>query len=407
MDVFIGRQPIFNNKKETVAYELLYRSNDKNNSFNNLDGNNATLNVLINGFITMGINNVVENKPAFINFTEDLLKSDTIYMFSAQDIVVEILETVEPSNEIINKCKKLKKLGYKLALDDFVFDKKYMDLIQLADIIKVDFLTVKGIGRLEILKQLKNINNKLIFLAEKVETYEDFKEADKYGYSLFQGYYFSKPIIISSKDIPIAKFNCLNLMNEINRENSSLEDLKKVVIKDVSLSYKFLKLTNSSYFCFKREVKSVNEAMIIIGKKNLRYWLNAIVMQDMGKGSSLELLKTSLIRAKFAEKLSLKTHLKNRSFDAYMMGMLSMIDCLLNRPLYELLQELFVSQDIKRALLGKEKNFFYHLYKLICSYEKAHWDDVILLSQKLNIDRKYIITAYLESINWAINTMSI
>lgn len=406
MDVFIGRQPIFNNKKETVAYELLYRSNDKNNSFNNLDGNNATLNVLINSFITMGINNVVENKPAFINFTEDLLKTDTICMFSSQDIVVELLETIEPSNEIINKCKKLKELGYKLALDDFVFDKKYMDLIKLADIIKIDFLITKEIGRAEILKMLKNTNDKLIFLAEKVETYEDFKEAEKYGYSMFQGYYFSKPVILSSKDIPIAKFNSLNLMNEINRENSSLEDLKKVIIRDVSLSYKFLKLTNSSYFCFKREVKSVNEAIIIIGEKNLRYWLNAIVMQDMGKGNSLELLKSSLIRAKFAENLSLKTHLKNRYFDAYMMGMLSMIDCLLNRPLYELLQDLFVSKDIKRALLGKEKNLFYHIYKLICSYEKGNWDDVILLSTKLNIHEKDISISYLESIKWAINIIN-
>ncbi|MCY6354527.1 EAL and HDOD domain-containing protein [Clostridium sp. ZS2-4] len=407
MDVFVGRQPIFNNKKETVAYELLYRSNYKSNTFNNSDGNNATLNVLINGFITMGINNVVENKPAFINFTEDLLKTDTIYMFSSKDIVVEILETVKPSNEIIDKCKKLKKLGYKLALDDFVFDKKYMDLIEFADIIKVDFLVVKGIERLEILKLLKKINNKLIFLAEKVETYKDFKEAQKYGYSMFQGYYFSKPVILSSKDIPIAKFDYLNLMNEINRENSSLEDLKKVIIRDVSLSYKFLKLTNSSYFSFKREIKSVNEAIAIIGEKNLRYWLNAIVMQDMGKGNSLELLKISLIRAKFAETLLLKTHLKNRSFDAYIMGILSMVDCLLNRPLHELLQDLFVSKDIKRALLEKEKNLFYHIYKLICSYENGNWDDVILLSTKLNIDRNDISIVYLESIKWATNIMSL
>lgn len=406
MDVFIGRQPIFNNKKETVAYELLYRSNDKNNSFNNLDGNNATLNVLINSFIIMGINNVVENKPAFINFTEDLLKTDTLCMFSSQDIVVELLETIEPSNAIINKCKKLKELGYKLALDDFVFHKKYMDLIELADIVKVDFLSTKGRERVEILKVLKNINNKLIFLAEKVETYEDFKEAQQYGYSMFQGYYFSKPVILSSKDIPIAKFNYLNLMNEINRENSNLEGLKKIIIRDVSLSYKFLKLINSSYFSLKREVKSINEAIIIIGEKNLRQWLNAIVMREIGKANSLELLKISLIRAKFAETLLLKTYLKKRSFDAYMMGILSMIDCLLNRPLYELLQELFVSEDIKKALLRKEKNFFYYIYKLICSYEKGNWDDVILLSTKLNINRKDILISYLKSIKWAINIMN-
>lgn len=185
-----------------------------------------------------------------------------------------------------------------------------MDLIELADIIKIDFLITKGEERVEILKMLKNINNKLIFLAEKVETYEDFKEAEQYGYSMFQGYYVSKPVILSSKDISIAKFNCLNLMNEINRENSNLEDLKEVIIRYVSLSYKFLKLINSSYFSFKREVKSINQVIIIIGEKNLRQWLNAIVMQDIGKVSSLELLKISLIRAKFAETLLLKTYLK-------------------------------------------------------------------------------------------------
>lgn len=410
MDIFVGRQPIYNHKEETVAYELLYRSNNKNNNYNrsdvSLDENNATLNVIMNGFITMGLNNVAENKPAFVNFTEDLLNNEIIYMLPPDNIIIEILETINPSHEIIKRCNELKKSGYKLALDDFLFDEKYTDLIKLADIIKIDFLITKGTERFEVIKKLKSINNSLIFLAEKVETYQDFKQAKDFGYSLFQGYYFSKPVILSSKDIPIAKFNYLNLMSEIGKKDSNLDSLKKIIISDVSLSYKLLKLINSPYFGLRRKIKSIDEAVAIIGENNLKCWLNTIIIQDLGKGSSLELLKNSLIRAKFAELLSLNTNLKDRSFDTYMMGMISMIDCLLNRPLDELLQDLFISNDIKEALLEKEKNSFYYLYKLICSYEKGKWDEVVLLSRRLDIDTKDILNLYGQSIEWAISTIS-
>jgi c-di-GMP-related signal transduction protein len=211
MEVFLARQPIFNKHQEVVAYELLFRVGSEN-SYNHINGDEATLDVISSSFLLIGMDALTGGKRAFINFTGNLIKADVATILPKNLIVVEVLENVKFDDEILASCRKLKKLGYTLALDDFVYNRQFIELIKLADIIKVDFLQTKGEDRRAIIQNVYCPSVK--FLAEKVETKEDFEEAVALGYSYFQGYFFSKPVIISVKQIPSNKLSYIKLLRD-------------------------------------------------------------------------------------------------------------------------------------------------------------------------------------------------
>lgn len=199
MEVFVARQPIFDKNLNILCYELLFRANE-DNFYNAEDGDKATLEVIANSLNLLGLEKLTDNKRAFINFTERLLLEGAPLLLPKDKVVIEILETVNPTIELVECCKKLKHMGYKLALDDFVFNSELKPLIELADIIKVDFLITKGTERSEVMKKIQG-NKQVKFLAEKIETTEEFEEAVRLGYSYFQGYFLSKPTILSSNEM--------------------------------------------------------------------------------------------------------------------------------------------------------------------------------------------------------------
>jgi len=216
LDTFVARQPIFDINENVVAYELLFRNNNEDNKFNNIDGDIATSKVIINSFLLIGIKNLTNGKKAFINFTENLILNDIASLLPKEYVTIEILENVTPSKDIIYSCKNLKQEGYTIALDDFVLLDNLNELIKLADIIKIDFTITKGNERKEVIDKILKINNKIKFLAEKIETREEFILAASMGYSLFQGYFFSKPTIFNGKDIPIHSSTKYKILKEIN-----------------------------------------------------------------------------------------------------------------------------------------------------------------------------------------------
>ncbi|MCH4198506.1 MAG: EAL domain-containing protein [Clostridium tyrobutyricum] len=206
MNVYVAKQAIVDRFNNTIGYELLFRDTYAQNRYTAMDGDKATLQLLQNSIVNIGMNKLVGTKKAFVNFTDNILKSNICSFISPQNIIIEILEDIQPTDRIIESCKLLKQKGFILALDDFVFKNKYMDLIKLADIIKIDFFITKNIERENVLKKIHDINGNIKFLAEKVETSKDFKEALSLGYSYFQGYFFSKPQIVTGekdKDSPV------------------------------------------------------------------------------------------------------------------------------------------------------------------------------------------------------------
>lgn len=396
MDVFLARQPIFNGNQEVFAYEILYRSSLEN-TYTGIDGDNATANVLINTFQTFGISNLTNGKPAFINFTEKFIKDEVALLFGKGSLVVEILETIKPNKDIIKKCKELKDKGYTLALDDFVYKPGYEPLIELADIIKVDFMNSSEIEILQLVKKVKKSN--ITLLAEKVETRDIFEFAKLLGFKLFQGYFFSKPEVLTSSILSPLKVNCLLLMSKVNEDNIDFDVLADIISRDLSLTYYLLKLVNSSAFGFRTKINSVKHAIVILGEIEIRKWIMLVALNGMGKDKPDEIVRLSLIRAKFAELISSKTMLSHRADDLFLAGLFSLIDVILNRPLEEILNEIKLNNDIKEVLLDGTGELS-SIYNLIISYEKGSWDDIKLQAELLDIDYKEIIDSYLDTLTW-------
>jgi len=215
MKVYVARQPIFKKNKKLYGYELLFRGGMEN-TFPDIDGDTATSKLLSNSFFNIGIDRLTGGKVAFINFTQELLIRKIPMMFPIENIMVEILEDVRPDEEVVNACLDISKAGYAIALDDFVFKNELKPLIELAHIIKIDFM----LSPIEEIRQLLNTlkGYKIKLLAEKIETYDEFEKAISMGFTYFQGYFFSKPEILSAKEVTPNKINLLQIVVEANKK---------------------------------------------------------------------------------------------------------------------------------------------------------------------------------------------
>ncbi|MBP2630343.1 MAG: diguanylate phosphodiesterase metal dependent hydrolase domain containing protein [Firmicutes bacterium] len=401
-NIHVARQPIFDAKLNVFGYELLFR-NSFINSCDILDGDQATLDVITSSFLMIGIDTLTYGKKAFINFTANSLKNNIPSMLPKELIGIELLENIKPDEEIIDTCKKLKETGYLLILDDFTFNPEYLPLIKLADIIKIDFRSTPSNERKQIIQRLCNYPIK--FLAEKVETQEEFQDAIHMGYSYFQGYFFCKPLIVSGKTLPIYKTNYLRILGEINKPELDFKKIEAIIKQDVSLSYKLLKFINSSIFGFKTKISSLQHALTLLGQNELIKWISLIALKGVADDKPGELILNSLIRARFAEKLASAKLSKQHTSDAFLMGMLSHIDVLLDRPLHAVLAEIPLDEAIKQALLENEHNQFFVLYKLIRTYEAGAWEDYSKYVNEFEMSEYDVLKAYRESLIWAHDLM--
>jgi len=334
---------------------------------------------------------MTNGKKAFVNFTRKLLLDQVASIFPKDLMVVEILEDIEPDDEMVSACKKLKDLGYLLVLDDFVFAPGYENLINLVDIIKVDFIQTQGTERGTVIHDVGA--SRIEYLAEKVETQEDFEQAVDLGYSYFQGYYFSKPQIIAGHDVPAHKLNYLQILNEINQPEVDFDELEKVFKQDLSLSYKLLNYMNSVHFGFKNKIRSIKHALSLLGIDESKKWLSLFALQIIGKDKSEELLSMSLIRANSCEMIAPLIGCKNRASELFLMGLFSMIDALLDQPLEGILAKLPLADDIKKALLG-EKNQMREVFELVVNYEKGDWVNFSEYAARLSVKETELIDIF-------------
>ena len=397
MHIFLARQPIFDRNKNVIAYELLFRSSHEN-AYNNVDGNDATMQVIANSFYEFDFKSVSDDKKVFINFTEKLINEEIATILPCDEVVIEILETIEPTDEILKACKKLKNRGFILALDDFVFDKKYTELIKLINIIKVDFIISKGNERKKIFDVLK-INKKIKFLAEKVETIEEYNEAMDLGYSYFQGYYFSKPVIMSTESIPSNKYTALEIFKLINKKGFKFSELEALILKDVGLSYKLTKILKSSRYCIRAEINSIKYAIAFLGEKEIVKWLNIVLLNELKESNTNELIKISLQRARFCELICNSSNYKEKAFLAYMTGLFSLMDAILNCPMEVIIKNLYISDEVKNGLI-EEENIINSTLKLAISYSRGEWENAERYAKKLNVDMNTIPEIYLETLKW-------
>ena len=394
--VFVARQPIFDGEQNLFGYELLYRSS-LNNSYDGADGTSATLAVVREAFLVLGTQLTGTNK-AFINFNLDLLKKKLPLRLRPETTVIEILENVAVDSTVVELCRELKGAGYTIALDDFdPANEDARALVDLADIIKVDFRQSGTAERADILKS--HSGKKVEFLAEKVETLEEFFEARAIGYLYFQGYFFGEPQIVSAKNIPGSKINYLRMLNEINRPDMDFPSLEGIIRRDTFLTFTLLNYINSAYFALRDSVGSIMQALALLGEREVRRWASLVLMTFMGADKPSQVSMTSLIRGKFCECLAMKTDLAPKASELFMTGMFSMLDVLVGRPLYELLDRINVSKDI-RVALTTGKNRHGEVLQLVLAYERGLWNDVDMWAGKLGLDSTGIASDYGKCVQW-------
>ena len=394
--VFVARQPIFDGEQNLFGYELLYRSS-LNNSYDGADGTSATLAVVREAFLVLGTQLTGTNK-AFINFNLDLLKKKLPLRLRPETTVIEILENVAVDSTVVELCRELKGAGYTIALDDFdPANEDARALVDLADIIKVDFRQSGTAERADILKS--HSGKKVEFLAEKVETLEEFFEARAIGYLYFQGYFFGEPQIVSAKNIPGSKINYLRMLTEINRPDMDFPSLEGIIRRDTFLTFTLLNYINSAYFALRDSVGSIMQALALLGEREVRRWASLVLMTFMGADKPSQVSMTSLIRGKFCECLAMKTDLAPKASELFMTGMFSMLDVLVGRPLYELLDRINVSKDI-RVALTTGKNRHGEVLQLVLAYERGLWNDVDMWAGKLGLDSTGIASDYGKCVQW-------
>ncbi len=396
-NIFIARQPILDRLNKTYAYELLFRSGFEN-AFDSLDGDLASTMLLTNSFFIFGMDEITGGKRAFINFTKKLILNETAAMFPCELMAVEILENIVPDSEFIEACRQLKRKGYKLVLDDFIFHNNLKPLMDIADIIKIDFTQSKpdDILRLKDMVNMKRVR----FLAEKVETKEQYRDAFDLGYSLFQGYFFCKPVIIAGKDIPGYKVNFMRIIQEINEPEADFGRLETIIKHDLALSYKFLQLINSAAFGFYSKITSIKQALSLLGINEFKKWVSLLALSGMGDDKPRELISLSIVRARFCEEVARTLGLRDETSDLFFMGMFSLIDAFIDKPMDSILRELPVSRPVKQALLG-QKNRYRAIYEMLIAYEKGNWDRFNGFAELLKIDEESVSRIYLDSISWA------
>jgi len=403
MEVFVARQPIFDRNGETVAYELLYRNNELN-MFPNIDGDQATADVIINSYLNIGLESLSAGKPCFINFTENLLRDKVPTYFKPKEIVVEILENVIPSPEILKVCLELKELGYKIALDDFVFnesDPNYLKLMKIADYVKVDFLhtTDTNRGTIEVFANL--LGYKL--LAEKVETVEQYEKARKNGYHFFQGYFFSKPKIISTHDVPTYFHSYYSIIQSLEMTEPSIDVISRLIEQDLSLSYKLLKLINSPSYRPKHKIHSIRQAIVLLGLLEIKRWIYVLaVREQVGKRKQLEneVITLSLTRAKMCELLAEKHNRCSMKSSYFLTGMFSLMETILSMPIEVILNELPLNEEICEALTGTS-NDFKDILELVILFEKADWTAIETKMAELKLNKGDVMECYQTSCKWA------
>lgn len=395
MDVFVARQPIFDRNKKLYAYELLFRTG-MSNGFPDIDGDIATTSLLSSSFFTVGIDKVTAGKIAFINFTEELIAKGTPQLFSAGKMMVEILETVVPSDEVIASCKELKKAGYELALDDFVYAKRYDELLYLSDIIKIDFRLTAKEQIVEMAHSLKQYNCKL--LAEKVETYEEFDDAMELGFDYFQGFFFSKPEILQNKDLSASQVSLMRLISEINSTEFDVKSLEKIISQDVSITYKLLVYVNSAYFGRLQPISSIGQAISYLGEKGFKLFASLIITSKLAKDKPDALIKMATIRARFLELVGIE--LKLDSNEMFLLGLFSLIDAMLDRNMEEIFEQLPLSEKIYTALVNRTGELFTYI-RLIETYETGNWVAFRFAQKKSGVENQKLLDFYLEAIAWA------
>jgi c-di-GMP-related signal transduction protein len=397
MDRFIARQPIFDRRMEVQGYELLFRSGLEN-AFGLSDQEAASSLVIVESLYLPGFESLTAGKLAFMNLTRRCLLRDEVAMLPAQSTVLELLESIEADDEVIEACRQYKGKGYRIALDDFVLRPQNRALLDVADIVKVDVLETTPAARAALARELRPRG--ITLLAEKVETDGTFRETLEEGYQLFQGYFFASPTVVTGRDIPALKLSYLRLLTEIHNPHLDLTALRHVIEREVGLSYKLLRYINAAYYGRSEVVGSILHALLLLGELEVKRWASTVALAGMTVDKPGELQTEALVRGRFCELLAAETSQHRRSSDLFLLGLLSLMEAMFDSPIEHLLEKLPLAEDVKHALLG-EAGILRDILDLPIHYGRGNWEALRGPLERLQLEEDVLPVVYAEALHWS------
>ena len=390
-ETFIARQPIFDKKMKVYAYELLFRSGPENIfQANPL----AAQSVIADATTVYGWENLLGTAKAFVNVDEKALLAEAPRLLDPGRVVLEILESVSQSEDVLTACGDLRHSGYELALDDFIGDTKWRTFFPFVKFLKVDFRACDEDAQREIAECY--LPKGFSLLAEKVETKEQVEFAERLGYSFYQGFFFCKPTMISGRDIPANKLSCMRLLQETATAELNLAAVERLLRQDPSLTYKLLRYLNSPLLGLRSEVKDIRHAMHLLGLTEFRRWVSIMAVVALAMGKPAELARTAVQRGYFCEELAKDCGMDDVAAELFLMGLLSVADALLDRPMEKVLEELPLASDIQTALRGGE-NRFRSVFDIILAYEQGIWNEVSRAARRLDLKEVLLPGCYMKA----------
>jgi len=390
---FVARQPILDLRGRVHGYELLFR----NGAVSAFSGNgDFATRAMIDNAVVFGFDRLTGGLPAFVNCTAESLLDDLVDVLPSGGTVLEILENLEPTPRLIHACRELKARGFRIALDDFVWEPRFEPLVELADYIKVDFLLTPPDQRRQLFKRTQG--KKIAMLAEKVETEDNYRSARSEGFTLFQGYYFCRPQLIKSRTVPANQLMYLEILRQLRAEFIDFQQLCTAVKRDTSLTFRLMRLVNSAAYAMQQEVKSVKGAIMVLGEDTFRRIAMLAIATAMNSGRPSEILRMALIRARFCELAAALCSLCPA--EQYLLGMFSLLPAMLRMPMESVTPMLPVRDAIRQSLEGAdlpERVLLGWLEK----HEQTDWPACESAARSLSLDPEQLFDAYREAILWA------
>jgi EAL and modified HD-GYP domain-containing signal transduction protein len=385
----LARQPILNADLKTVGYELLFRDGPSNTARFD-DGNRATSTVLASAIAEFGLDTVVGSLPAWVNFTAQYLLDELPIPIAPKGLVIELLEDAQPNDELVQRLRELVKQGYRIALDDFRYRAEHRDLIEAAQVVKIDVLGRPLDDVANQVREFKRYNVQL--LAEKVEQMSDFEAYRKMGFALFQGYFVCRPQLIQQKRPPANRVALIRLMSELFVADPNINKIRELVQQDVTLSYRLLKWLNSSLFALPHPVESIQQALVMLGINRLRNLVCLIVLARIDDRPSI-LVETALMRARIGERIA--PHFGIAPEMMFTVGLFSILDALIGMPMSQILENMPLSADVAAAITDRSGACGRALAG-IQAHENGDWKGVA----EAGLDLEILTPAWVDAIVW-------
>ncbi|MGL4829450.1 MAG: EAL and HDOD domain-containing protein [Vibrio sp.] len=397
---YFARQPILNAKQHTLGYELLFRDGESNSFPEHMDADRATYRLIVENFLAMGTNPRIAHSRCFINFPHKSLIRRLPLTLPREQIVVEILETCLPTDDLFEAIQELSQRGYLLALDDFVYSPAWERFLPYVQIVKIDIMAMGLDNACAFVRERLAQGSRRRFLAERVETEDEFHQARHAGFTFFQGYFFSKPEILKQRYISPEHVIAMQLFNEVCQPEVDYVRVERLVAQDIALSYKLLRFVNTMSERLSVAISSFRQALVYLGQDKLRMFVSLAVASYISSKKPKELYNLSLQRAQFCKLMASHPNFKAYQEQAFFIGMFSVLDALLDTSIDLLVDQLPLTDEVKQALLHRQGPLGTLLNLEEC-FENADWQGVERYCDQLGFDLEDVRQELIEAQRWS------